>query len=298
MSQAVWIATVAVTAAWSAAGSMAPGPAQLPPVAIAPGVNMPMVSIGHPDDGCTHGRGPGCAAAALNMTAMWLRIGGRGIDTAQAYDNQPQVGQAIHEAIAAGIVNRSDVFVTTKINPEPCTADAALAAVKSDAQQLGLAQLDLVLHHFPCDSDDENKAVWAGLADAKAQGLTRAIGVSHYTQETLEGIASLGKGTPVVNQCELCIGQHDDATIAYCKSKGITYQAYGALRSVDLSNPTLEAVATAHNVSTAQVALRWVTQLGSPLAVSPGLNQQYAIEDLRLAVFSLTPAEMAKLSAI
>ena len=67
------------------------------------------------------------------MTSMWLRVGGRGIDTAAAYDNQPDVGAAIKAAIASGEVKRSDIFVTTKITtmmPGSCTTAAALAAVK------------------------------------------------------------------------------------------------------------------------------------------------------------------------
>eukprot|EP01052_Picozoa_sp_SAG31_P008089 SAG31_NODE_399_length_16247_cov_19.137540_17_plen_101_part_00 len=89
----------------------------------------------------------------MNMTKMWIRLGGRGIDTALDYANQPQVGVAMKAAIAAGMVkNRSALFVTTKISPRDCTAAAALAAVKTDVQQLGVDYVDLVLLHFPCHS--------------------------------------------------------------------------------------------------------------------------------------------------
>ena len=56
-------------------------PAQLPPFNIAAGLSIPAVNCGHPDANCSHGVGPGCAAAALNLTRLWLSIGGRGIDT-------------------------------------------------------------------------------------------------------------------------------------------------------------------------------------------------------------------------
>ena len=65
--------------------------------------------------------------------------------------------------------------------------------LQDDVQQLGLSQVDLVLQHFPCMTDAENQAVWTGLVEAKAQGLTRAIGVSHFSQSQLESIMSLGK---------------------------------------------------------------------------------------------------------
>ena len=133
---------------------------------------------------------------------------------------------------------------------------------------------------------------------AKQQGLARAIGVSHFDQSDLEGILELEIETPAVNQCGMYVGSHDDATIGFCKSKNITYEAYGALRNVDFTNKDLVRIATAHHVSGAAVALRWVTQYGVPLAVSPGLNKEYALEDLGLGSFSLTAAEMATLSAI
>lgn len=116
------------------------------------------------------------------MTLMWLKIGGVGIDTAYGYQNQPQVGAAINAAIKTKIVaNRSSVFVTSKINPEHCTEEAALEAVKVDLQQLNVGYIDLVLQHFPCSTASENQAVWRGLTSAKNQGFVRSVGVSHYT---------------------------------------------------------------------------------------------------------------------
>lgn len=278
-----------------------PTPNTLRPFVIDPGVVMPAVNIGHPDSGCEHGLGPGCAAAAENMTLMWLKIGGIGIDTAFGYQNQPEVGAAVNTAIEQGIVaSRKGVFITTKINPNLCTEEAALAAVKVDVQQLNVTYIDLVLQHFPCGSAAENQAVWKGLIEAKNQGLVRAVGVSHYSVAELESIVSLNIGSPAVNQCNLYVGLHDDATITYCKSKNITYEAYGALRDVDLTGAVITKIATSHGVSTAQVALRWVTQYegGCPVAVSPGENEQYAEEDLGLGAFTLTDKDMKLLTKI
>jgi diketogulonate reductase-like aldo/keto reductase len=244
-SMLLFAAAAAVATATAAAAAP---PAQLPPITIAPGVAMPAVSCGHPDDtasvNCTHGKGPGCAAVAGKMATMWLKLGGTGLDTAASYENQPQVGAAIRAAVAAG-TNRSNIFVTTKINPGgrtgtgSCTAAATLAAVKADVSQLNIGALDLVLLHFPCSTDAGNKAVWEGLAQAKELGLTRAIGVSHFTASSLTAIMSVGKGAPAVNQCALSVGNHDDATIKFCKAKGIVYEAFSALKNVDLKDQRL-----------------------------------------------------------
>jgi hypothetical protein len=85
--------------------------------------------------------------------------------------------------------------------------------------------------------------------------LTRAAGVSHYTQADLEPLLALGKGAPAVNQCEMCVGNHDDATMAYCRQAGVTYEAFGPLRSVDLADGRLAAIAAAHGASAAQVGV-------------------------------------------
>ena len=80
----------ALTVAAAAAAAAAAAPAQLAPITIAPGVAMPAVSCGHPDAttgvNCTHGKGPGCAAVAGEMASMWLKLGGRGLDTAASYE--------------------------------------------------------------------------------------------------------------------------------------------------------------------------------------------------------------------
>jgi len=104
---------------------------------------------GHPDD-----KGSETASAEL-----WLRLGGRGIDTAFDYHNQAEVGAAVKACVAGGITNRSSIFITTKISPGDCTAAASLAAVKEDLKQIGVPQVDLVLHHFPCKTPAGSKAV-------------------------------------------------------------------------------------------------------------------------------------------
>ena len=224
------------------AALLASAPVQLPPITIAPGVQMPMVSIGHPDSipsgPCVHGRGKGCAAAMGNMTLEWLRLGGRGIDTAYDYGNQEAIGAALRTAVAGGIIaSANQTFITTKVSPGACTAEAALAAVRRDLQQLGLPRVDLIMHHFPCDRLEGTVAVWRGLVQARELGLARAIGVSHYGAKELDAVAAVGKGLPAVNQCAMQVGGHDDATIAYCKAKGIVYEAFSALRGLLTLHP-------------------------------------------------------------
>ena len=109
---------------------------------------------------------------------------------------------------------------------------------------------------------------------------------------------------PAVNQCCLCVGNRDNASIAFARSHGITYEAYSPLGGKDiggvsvLAYPQLKTIAAAHpGKSTAQVALRWLVQDGHPFTTATGRGD-YISEDLGLFDWSLTEGEMATLNAI
>ena len=95
---------------------------------------------------------------------------------------------------------------------------------------------------------------------------------------------------------------HDDVTIKYCQDNGIVYQSYGAMRGCPFTDPKVEAIATAHGVSTAQVCLRWVLQRGAVIASGTGANAttapEYTRENLAIFNFTLAPADMATLNTM
>ena len=99
--------------------------------------------------------------------------------------------------------------------------------IKENLRELGVSQVDLALVHRPCqphqtkDPVAANNALWKGMQMALKMGLTRSIGVSNYVQKDLEALDQTVQ--PAVNQCDMSIKTHDDATIAYCQSKGIVY---------------------------------------------------------------------------
>ncbi|KAG8463696.1 hypothetical protein KFE25_003969 [Diacronema lutheri] len=268
-------------------GSATPAPAHGWAVEIAPGVFMPYVSLGHPDDNSS-------TAADVEM---WLREGGVGLDTAWNYHNQPLVATGIERSKRA----RESIFVTTKI---PCfeREEIALAFVLDDLRQLRTKYVDLMLLHSPCASHEGTAASWRALQLALGRGLARAIGVSNFAQADLaaaiDGSKALGGVLPAVNQCSMSIGHRDQPMLELCRRLGITYEAYSPLRHVQLSDARLLAVAKAHGKSAAQIALRWILQQGVPLATSPGASHEFTRQDLELDTFELTPAEMDALSAI
>jgi diketogulonate reductase-like aldo/keto reductase len=170
-------------------------------------------------------------------------------------------------------------------------------------------QVDLLLIHHPnsptCNSTDQISLTWEAMQGALAQGLTRSIGVSNFKTSDLTALAAAPttKITPAVNQILLHVGVVDTVTIAYCEERGIVVMAYSPLGHPDGGGqpvyelPAVLKIATAHNVTGAQVALKWSVQHGYPyVTASPTL--EYDREDLDLFRFNLTAAEMATLDAI
>ena len=107
-----------------------------------------------------------------------------------------------------------------------CKADpsVSLNTLKQNLAQLNTSYVDLVLLHKPCKTAAQNNALWKGLMMAKAENLTRAIGVSNYKVPDLEALEG---DTPAVNQCLMSVSLHDDKTIEYCQGKGITCASPG-----------------------------------------------------------------------
>ena len=152
---------------------------------------------------------------------------------------------------------------------------------------------------------------WRALEDAQKAGLTKAIGVSHFVASDFEKLKKTQTIAPVVNQCELSVGAHDDETIKYCDDNQIVYMSYSPLcggsngsscemhggTSV-LTIPEVISIANSHNVSAAQVGLKWIAQQGRPIACA-AWQKDFMVEDLDLWSWgNLTAAEMATLAAI
>lgn len=194
--------------------------------------------------------------------------------------------------------------------PGACSADpnASLAYVRASLKTLGITQLDLVLIHSSCANYDppvadpvaSDNALWQGLVAAKKLKLTRAIGVSNFNAAQLKTLVG---ETPAVNQLPISIlpfwglpSGHDDVTLSYCAAHGITPESYGSLRGCPFSDSRLAAIATAHQVSPAQVCLRWVLQRGAIIATGTGSNATtapvYSKENLDVFGFSLSANEM------
>src|ERR1700712_3055813 len=187
-----------------------------------------------------------------------IEAGYRHIDTAKAYGNEAQVGQAIH---ASGLP-REAFFVTTKLWNDDHSD--GVGALKESLGRLEMEHVDLYLIHWPVPSKDLYVQAWKALIEAQQAGLTRAIGVSNFQAPHLRRIIEETGVTPAVNQIEL----HPLLTQTGLRREhadlGIATEAWSPLAQGEvLDDPTITQIAEAHGKTPGQVVIRWHLDLGN-----------------------------------
>ncbi|NVI85196.1 2,5-didehydrogluconate reductase DkgB [Janthinobacterium sp. BJB401] len=232
----------------------------------------------------------------IDSVTTGLDVGYRHIDTAQIYGNEAEVGQAI----AASAVPRDELFVTTKIWIENLQRDKLIPSLKDSLHKLRLEHLDLTLIHWPSPQDAIPVADYmAALAEAKTQGLTKAIGVSNFTNAQLrQAIDTVGAEEIATQQIEIHPFLQNRKAIDFARSQGIHITAYMPLAyGKVMVDPVIAAIAAKHGVTPAQVALSWSLQQG--FAVIPSSTRRANLEaNLHFQRITLSPDEMAQMATL
>jgi len=225
-----------------------------------------------------------------------LDLGYRAIDTAQIYDNEADVG----EAIAGSKVKRDELYLTTKIWTENYAADKLIPSLKDSLHKLRTERVELTLIHWPSPKGQVPVAEFMGaLAEAKAQGLTGEIGVSNFTIALMqEAIAAVGAGQIATNQVELHPYLQNRKVVEFARSQGIHITSYMTLGyGKVLSDEVIIGIAQRHGATPAQVALAWAMQLG--YSVIPSSTRRENLEgNLRAVDLRLSDADMAAIAAL
>jgi diketogulonate reductase-like aldo/keto reductase len=228
-----------------------------------------------------------------------LHEGYRHIDTAAAYGNEREVGQAV----AASGLERSDVFLETKIWISDYGYDETLHGFQKSAAKLGVDQIDLlILHQALPSAFDRTLEAYRALETLLADGKVRAIGVSNFMVEHLEKLLEHASVIPAVNQIEVhpYFGQpevqafgaeHGILTQAWSPIGGITFYRDGEHTST-LQDPVIGEIAQAHGKSPAQVMLRWGLQHGRsviPKSIKAGrIAENFDVFDFELSADQMT----------
>jgi diketogulonate reductase-like aldo/keto reductase len=243
-------------------------------------------------------------AETVDAVEAALRTGYRHIDTAAAYGNERGVGEAIRRSG----VDRSEIFVETKVWISDYGYDATLHAFDKSAVKLGVDQLDLfILHQALPSRFDLTIDAYRALEKLLADGRVRAIGVSNFMPDHLEDLLKNTTVVPAVNQIEIhpyftqpdvlaANAAHGILSQAWSPIGGITFYRDGSGGST-LDDPTIGGIAETHGKTPAQVMLRWHLQHGRsaiPKSTKPArIAENFAVFD-----FELTDAELAAIDGL
>ncbi|WP_229399562.1 aldo/keto reductase [Micromonospora okii] len=225
-----------------------------------------------------------------------LEIGYRHIDTAEMYGNEAEVGQAIRTSD----LDRSDVFVTSKLNNGFHRPDDARRAFDSTLEALKTDYIDLFLIHWPLPTryDGDFVSTWKTLEEFQRDGRARSVGVSNFQVPHLERLAAEAEVTPAVNQVEVHPYFGNEEVRAYGRAHGIATEAWAPIaQGKVLDDPTLLDIAEQLGRSVAQVVLRWHVQRGDivfPKSVTP----ERVEENFRIFDFELDDATMERITAL
>jgi diketogulonate reductase-like aldo/keto reductase len=277
------------------------------------------------------------AAVAL---AVSKDVGFPGIDGANHYHNQDGVAKGIALSGTPReklwMQTKIEPCGHSIVRHGHCYEDS-LAAFTQNLEQLNTSYVDMTLIHSPpcvpnstwadaaCVWDDEDiypqhcncassepcsmmQQQWAALELMLAQGRTRAIGVSNFCAPCLDCLAKVSTTVPAVNQLQFHAGMpgaDPEGLVGASQARGIVAQAYSPLAGEQagalLGDPAMKAIGAAHNISSAQVALRWVLQLGVALTTATA-SEDHMVDDVSAwtpgAQGQLTDAEMAQITAL
>ncbi|WP_040793995.1 aldo/keto reductase [Nocardia higoensis] len=233
-----------------------------------------------------------------------LSVGYRHVDTAAAYGNEREVGEAIRRS---GLP-RDQVFVETKVWISDFGYDATLHAFSKSAGKLGLEQLDLLILHQPLpDEFDLTIQAYKALETLLADGKVRAIGVSNFMPDHLTRLLAATSVVPAVNQIEVHPYFRQSELLAVDTAHGILDQAWSPIGGITfyrdgkhgstLADPVINEIATAVGKSPAQVMLRWHLQQHRQV-IPKSVTPSRIAENIDVFDFTLTDDQLAAIDAL
>ena len=233
--------------------------------------------------------------ACAELVAHALSIGYRHVDTAAAYGNEEAVGAGLR---AAGLA-RDEVFVTTKVWWKDLAATDLRRSAEASLARLGLDRVDLLLIHWPNPAIPLDETI-AALNRARQDGLARHIGVSNFPTALLRQALALSDAPLVANQVEHHPYLGQDKVGAACREAGMALVGYCPLHRGGglFEEPAVAEAARAHGKTPAQVVLRWHVQQAGTVAIPRTTRKERLAENAAIFDFSLSPAEMAAISAL
>lgn len=222
-----------------------------------------------------------------------LSVGYRSIDTAQAYFNEEQVGNAIRKS---GIV-REDIFLTTKVWITNAGEEKAARSIDESLRKLQTDYVDLLLIHQPFG---DYYGTFRAMVAAYKAGKARAIGVSNFYPDRFIDLAEHAEIKPMVNQVETHVFNQQVKAQEIMEKYGTRIMSWGPFaegKNNLFTNPVLEEIGNKHGKSTAQVALRYLIQRGV-MVIPKSVRIERMRQNMNVFDFALTEDDMAAIAAL
>ncbi len=223
-----------------------------------------------------------------------LEMGYRHLDTAELYENETAVGTALAESS----VDREDVFLTTKVWKTNLAAGDVRQSARRSAEKLGVDVLDLLLVHSPSDSVPIEETIGAMNA-LQDEGLVRHVGVSNFSVGQLRAAMDASETPVFTNQVKYNPYEDRSELLGFCVENDVLLTAYSPLAKGRVAGDgTLATIADRYGKTPAQVALRWLVQQPTVVAIPKAGDEVHLRENLDVFDFSLTDAEVERVAEL
>ncbi|KAF0507533.1 aldo/keto reductase [Pediococcus pentosaceus] len=222
-----------------------------------------------------------------------LDTGYRLIDTAAAYGNEEAVGAAIKKS---GI-NRSEIFVTSKLWVDHFTYEKAQQGIEDSLNKLGLDYIDLYLLHQPYG---DTAGAWRALVEAQKAGKIKSIGVSNFAPDQLMNLELMSDVKPALNQIEVSPWYQEGEAVDFAQSQDVQVEAWAPFAEGKhniFSNETIAEIGQKYGKANGQVILRWLLQRGI-VVIPKSVHKTRMAENLDVFDFELSDDDMQKMNSL
>jgi len=255
-----------------------------------------------------------------------IDVGYRHLDCALVYQNEKEVGAGIQAKIEEGVVNREDLFLTSKLWNTFHRPDLVVPSLKQTLKSLGVSYIDMYLIHWPVALKEGDELVpkdadgnflfsdvdfvdtWGAMEGCVNNGLTKSIGLSNFNSKQIDRILKVCKIKPVMNQVECHPYLNQKKLIEFCKTKGIEVTAYSPLGSPDrpwskptdpqlLDEPILLEIGKKHGKSPAQIVIHWQVQRGI-IVIPKTVKASRLAENFQIFDFTLDESDMSRIDGM
>jgi len=228
---------------------------------------------------------------AVESVRTALDLGYTHLDTAEGYENETEIGEAIADR------DREDLLLTSKVLPSNLNYESLLDSLSASLDRLGTDYLDLYLVHWPNPAISIRETMDA-MATARDRGLVRNVGVSNFTEYQLEFTRRVADVPIAVNQIEFHPWYDRRDLVDYCYEHDIVVEAAAPLARMQFVEDSVVAgVADEYGRTPAQVALKWEIERGA-VVIPKSASEPHLRENIDLFDWDLDDEDLARIDAI